>query len=179
MRKMMLLVMVSASVGFCQEASKPAALPAAEVKSYVWVKESPEKSDLFMQDVAAFFEKNEHFYLATVDGQGARVRPIKYTMIADNKLLFVTSAKKEMYGQLVKNPSVELSRTATDNSAYLRYKGKAVLCTDADVKAKLLAAQPSFGKKFGDDMALFFVEPEMIGIFPMKGGQAKTKIFTK
>jgi len=179
MRKMMLLAVVSALTGFCQEAPKPAESQSQAVKSYVWVKESPDKNDLFMQEVAAFLEKNEHFYLATVDGQGARVRPIKYTLIADNKLLFVTSAKKEMYGQLVKNPSVELSRTATDNSAYLRYKGKAVLCADADVKAKLLEAQPSFGKKFGEDLALFFVEPEMIGIFPMKGGQAKTKVFTK
>ena len=177
MRKMLLLALVSASVGFCQEAPKPAAPQAQTVKSYVWVKESPDKSDPFMQEVAAFLEKNEHFYLATVDGQGARVRPIKYVLIADNKLLFVTSSKKEMYGQLVKNPNVELSRTATDNSAYLRYKGKAVLCADADVKAKLLEAQPSFGKKFGDDQALFFVEPEMVGIFPMKGGPAKTKIF--
>lgn len=177
MRKWMVFLLAPALAGVCQEAPQPVRTP--EVKSYVWVKEGPEKLDVFMQDVAAFLEKNDHFYLATCDGKGARVRPIKYTLIADNKLLFVTSAKKEMHAQLVANPNVELSRTAEDKSAYLRYKGTAVPCSDAAVKAKLLEAHPSFGKKFGDNLALFFVEPEMVGIFPMKGGQAKTKIFTK
>ncbi len=177
MRKMLLCLLVPALAGMCQEVPKPA--PAQDVKSYVWVKDNAAKQDMFLQDVAAFLEKEGYFYLATVENDGARVRPLKYVMVADNKLLFVTSSKKEMYPQLVKNPNVELSRTATDGSAYLRYKGKAVLCADADVKAKLLELQPSFGKKFGEDTALFFVEPEMVGIFPMKGGQAKTKIFTK
>ncbi len=178
MRKMMtMLLLVPALAGLCQDAPKPAEPQA--LKSYVWVKESAVKSDLFMQEVAAFFEKNDYFDLATVEGQGARVRPIRYTLIADNKLLFVTSKKKEMHAQLLANPSVELSRTAEDKSAYIRYKGKAVLCADADVKAKFVELQASMAKKFGDDMALFFVEPEMVGIFPMKGGQPKTKTFTK
>lgn len=177
MFKGMVLALASALVGFCQEAPK-AAEPQAP-KSYVWVNESPEKSDLFMQEVAAFLEKSDHFYLATVEGESARVRPIKYTLVADNKLLFVTSVKKEMYAQLQKNPNVELSRTAEDKSAYLRYKGKAVLCDDAAVKAKFAELQPSMAKKFGADLALYFVEPAMVGIFPMKGGQPKTKIFSK
>ena len=177
MRMTMAAVAASVLVGWSQEAPKPA--EPQTLKSYVWVKEQPDKGDLFMQDVAAFLEKNDHFYLATVEGDGARVRPIRYALIVDNKLLFVTSTKKEMVGQLAKNPKVELSRTATDGSAYLRYKGKAVLCEDAEVKAKLLALQPSWEKKFGAEMAMFFVEPELIGIFPMKGGQAKTKVFAK
>ena len=177
MRKLMLLAVTSALVGFGQDAPKPA--ESQVPKSYVWAKETADKSDLFMQEVAAFLEKSDHFYLATVDGDCARVRPIKYTLVMDNKLLFVTSVKKEMVAQLRKNPKVELSRTAEDRSAYLRYKGKAVLCDDAAVKAKFAELQPSMAKKFGADMALYFVEPEMIGIFPMKGGQPKTKVFTK
>ncbi len=177
MRKVMLLVATSALLGFCQEAPQSAEPQAP--KSYVWIKEGADKCDPFMQEVAAFLEKNDHFYLATVEGESARVRPIKYTLVADNRLLFVTSVKKEMYGQLQKNPNVELSRTAEDKSAYLRYKGKAVLCDDAAVKAKFAELQPAMAKKFGADMALFIVEPEMIGIFPMKGGKAKTKVFTK
>jgi uncharacterized pyridoxamine 5'-phosphate oxidase family protein len=113
-----------------------------------------------------------------VEGESARVRPIKYTLVADNRLLFVTSVKKEMY-EIAEKPNVELSRTAEVKSAYLRYKGKAVLCDDAAVKAKFAELQPAMAKKFGADRALFIVEPEMIGIFPMKGGKAKTKVFTK
>lgn len=179
MRRGMLVGMaaMTAWVAMCQEAAQPAETPP--LKSYVWMKDAPDRSDPFLREVAAFLEKNDHFYLATVEGGGARVRPIKYALVADNKLLFVTSAKKEMYGQLLKNPSVELSRTADDKSAYLRYKGQAVLCDDPEVKAKFAELQPALAKKFGADMALFFVEPEMVGLFPMKGGQPKTKVFAK
>lgn len=177
MRKMMLVVALSAGVGFCQEAPKPA--EPQTCKSYLLVKAPADKLDGLMQEVAAFLEKAGYFYLATVEGDGARVRPIKYTFIIDNKLLFVTSSKKEMHAQLLKNPNVELSRTAEDKSAYLRYKGKAVPCADADIKAKLLEAHPSFNKSFGENIALFFVEPELVGLFPMKGGQPKTKTFAK
>jgi len=45
---------------------------------------------------------------------------------------------------------------------------------DEDVKAKVLEAFPFFGKNFKEALAIFYVEPEMVGIFPMKGGQAKT-----
>ena len=177
MRKWTMLLLVPALAGFCQEAPKPAA--AQEGKSYVRVKDGEDKQDVFLQDVAAFLEKAGHFYLATCEGDGARVRPIKYTYVLDNKLLFVTSSKKEMYGQLIKNPKVEVSQTAADNSAYLRYKGLAAPCTDEAVKAKVLEAFPNFQKSFKENLVIFFIEPEMVGIFPMKGGQAKTKIFTK
>lgn len=171
-------VLVPVLAGLGQEEAKPAEDVAAP-KSYVWVKGDAARQDMFLQDVAAFLEKAGHFYLATCDRQGARVRPIKYTFVVDNALLFVTAKKKEMYTQLVANPNVELSRTAADGSAYLRYKGKAVLSEDEAVKAKVLEAFPFFGKNFGDGLAIFLVEPEMVGIFPMKGGQAKTKIFTR
>ncbi len=177
MRVLLMTACIACSLAFGQEAANPLEMPA--LKSYVLLNEGADKQDVFMQDVAAFLEKAGHFYLATCDGEGARVRPLKYTFVMDNKILFATSSKKEMYGQLMKNPKVELSRTADDKSAYLRYKGTAVESKDAAVKAKLLEQHPSFGKKFGENLVLFFVEPEMVGIFPMKGGQAKTKIFTK
>lgn len=177
MRVLFVVALMTCSLAFAQDVAKPGA--EASLKSYVWVKDGVDKQDVFMQDVAAFLEKAGHFYLATYDGEAARVRPIKYTLVMDNKILLATSSKKEMYDQLIKHPKVELSRTADDKSAFLRYKGTAVESKDADVKAKFLEQQPSFEKKFGENLALFFVEPEMIGIFPMKGGQAKTKIFTK
>ena len=177
MCKWMMAVLVPVLVGVCQDAPQP--VEPREVKSYVQVKDRADGQDVFMQDVAAFLEKAGYFYLATCEEGGARVRPIKYTFVLDNKLLFVTSSKKEMYGQLIKSPKIEVARTAVDGSAFLRYKGLAVVCTDEAVKAKVLEAFPSFGKNFKDSLVIFFIEPESVGIFPMKGGQAKTKSFTK
>lgn len=177
MRFLAMLLIVSAMSGLCQDAAKPEVQPA---ESYLFVKLSPESQDQFMQEVAAFLEKAGHFYLASFDGTAARVRPIKFTFVVDNKVLFVTSKKKEMYGQLINFPAVELSRTAADNSTYLRYKGRVALCADADIKSKLLERFPFFGKNFGDDLALFTVDPEMVGLFSTKKEiPAKTKIFAK
>jgi len=149
-----------------------------EIKSYVLIKESADKQDVFLQEVAGFLEKAGHFYLATCEQDGARVRPIKYTFVIDNKLVLVTSKKKEMYAQIQKNPKVEIARTATDGSAYLRYKGTAELCTDEAVKAKIIGDYPFFAKNFKENLVIFAIAPEMAGIFPMKGGQAKTKVFS-
>ena len=149
-----------------------------EIKSYVLVKEGADKQDVFLQEVAGFLEKAGHFYLATCEQEGARVRPIKYTFVMDNKLVFVTSSQKGMYAQLLKNPKVEISRTAIDGSAYLRYKGTAELCKDEAVKAKIVEAYPFFEKNFKENLVVFAIAPEMAGIFPMKGGQAKTKVFS-
>lgn len=149
-----------------------------EIKSYVLVKEGADKQDVFLQEVAGFLEKAGHFYLATCEQEGARVRPIKYTFVMDNKLVFVTSSQKGMYAQLLKNPKVEISRTAIDGSAYLRYKGTAELCKDEAVKAKIVEAYPFFEKNFKENLVVFAITPDMAGIFPMKGGQAKTKVFS-
>ncbi|MDR2850309.1 MAG: pyridoxamine 5'-phosphate oxidase family protein [Verrucomicrobiota bacterium] len=149
-----------------------------EVKSYVLLKDGADKQDVFLQDVAAFLEKAGHFYLATVgeDG-GARVRPIKYTLIIDNKLIFATSNTKELFQHIAKNPKVEVSNTLPDGSAFLRYKGTAKLTDDEAVKARFLSAFPKFKDMYKDGLTFFFIEPELAGIFPMKGGKPQTKQF--
>lgn len=177
MRYLVLALMLSVMYGFCQEAANPAARPS---ESYLFVKLSPDSRDEFMREVAEFLEKAGHFYLASFDGRSARVRPIKFPFMVDNKVLFATSKKKEMYHQLRQFPGVELSRTAVDKSSYLRYKGKAALCEDPAIKAKLVERFPFFEKNFGKDLAVFLVEPEMAGIFSTKKGvSAKTKIYAK
>ena len=153
-----------------------------EVKSsYVLLKDGEDKRDAFLQEVATFLDKAGHFYLATVgeDG-GARVRPIKYTLIIDNKLIFATAESKELFAQIRANPKVEVSNTAPDGSAFLRYKGTAKQTADPDVRARFLSAFPRFADMYKDGLTFFLIEPEMAGIFPMKKGEKpSTKTFTK
>ena len=177
MRKMAMLLLVPALAGFCQETPKPAEVQAA--KSYLFVKEAKETSDPLMNEVAAFLEKNTVLYLATCDGQSPRVRPVRYTVIMDNKLVLATSSKKELSQQIAKNPNVEISAATVDGGVFLRYKGKAVTCEDAAIKAKFLEGHPKFQKMFGENLVVYLIEPEMVGIFPLKGGQPKTKTFVK
>ena len=151
-----------------------------EGKSYVLLKDGADKQDAFLQEVAVFLEKAGHFYLATVDEDGgARVRPIKYTLIIDNKLVFATSSTKELFQHIAKNPKVEVSNTLADGSAYLRYKGTAKQTDDEAVKARFLSEFPRFKDMYKEGLVFFLVEPELAGIFPMKGGTPKTKKFER
>ncbi len=166
MRMWMFLLAVPALFGFCQEGA-----PAAgrqDAKSYVFVKEPKAKSDPMLNDAAAFLEKNNVIFLATYDGQSARVRPVRYTVILDNKLAVATSTKKELSQQIAKNPFVEVSAVASDGSAFLRYKGKAVVCGDAAIRSLFLAEHPKFQKLYGDSFVLYLIEPAQVGLFPMK-----------
>lgn len=173
MKKLIALMLLPVCMAMAQNAP-------ATAGSYMMVKLTAAQEDAFLNDVAASFQKAKVIYLATVDGQGARVRPLRYTAILDNKLIFATSCKKELFQQLLKNPQVEASSTETDESAFIRYKGKAVVCEDADIKTAFLKRFPKFGTMYGENLRLVFIEPEMAGIFPMKKGmKSETKIFTK
>ncbi|MDD2600568.1 MAG: hypothetical protein PHO37_15305 [Kiritimatiellae bacterium] len=150
---------------------------AQSEKSYLWAGDKPGAEDPMMKAVAAFLEANEHYNLASWDGSAARVRPIKFCCVMNNALVLATSNKKEMYRQMKEFPKVELSRVANDKSAYIRYLGKAVECKDPVLEAAVLAVHPWPRANFKEDMALFMIEPEMAGIFSMKGEPAKTKNF--
>ena len=46
-------------------------------------------------------KKAEVFFLATVDSERARVRPISAMLLEDDRLLFVTGSEKDMYRQML------------------------------------------------------------------------------
>ncbi len=152
---------------------------AQSEKSYLLVGENPGAEDPMMKEVAAFLEVNEHFDIASWDGSAARVRPVKFSCVLNNTVVVATSSKKEMYLQMKEFPRVEFTRFANDKSAYIRVLGKAVECSDPALIAAYLAVHEWPKKNFKENMALFLIEPEMAGIFSMKGEAAKTKIFNK
>ncbi len=135
--------------------------------------------DPFMKEVAAYLETNEYFDIASYDGTAARVRPVKFTCVFNNAVVVVTSNKKEMYLQMKEHPLVEFTRTAKDSSAYIRYLGKAVECVDQKLLDAFHAKHDWPKKKFKEELAVFLIEPEMAGIFSMKGESPRTKIFNK
>ena len=173
---MRLGVMFSVAAAVLAMAWMPASGQAPE--RYVLVKVAAEKADPFLRDFAGFLGSCKFLYLATSETNCPSVRPVGFTAFFDNKLAVATSSKKGMSAQMKANPEVELSATAADVSAFARYRGRAKLCTDAEVVAKFVAAFPHFKEMYGDTLELFLVEPEQAGIFPMKKGESpKTKNF--
>jgi uncharacterized pyridoxamine 5'-phosphate oxidase family protein len=79
-----------------------------------------------MNTAFEFLKANPVFFLATVDGAGAKVRPFGFVMNRNNALYFCTNKTKDVYKQLVKNPDVEISGMGAEGT-WLRLKGKVVV----------------------------------------------------
>lgn len=65
-----------------------------------------------MSQTIDFLKKAKVFYHASVDGTEARVRPINSVIAYQGKVYFETSSQKEMYRQMLENPSVAISGMA-------------------------------------------------------------------
>ena len=89
-----------------------------------------------MSTAFEFMKANPVFFLATVDGAGARVRPFGFVMVRNNALYFCTNKTKDVYKQLVKNPDVEISGMGPEGT-WLRVRGTVVV--DDSYEAKVQA----------------------------------------
>ena len=85
-----------------------------------------------MQEVLDFLKKCNVYYLATVDGNEARVRPFGTVNIFEGKLYIQTGKVKDVYKQLMKNSHCEIC--AFKDGEWLRLKGE--LVNDDRIEAK-------------------------------------------
>ena len=109
-----------------------------------------------MNEVLDFLTSNSTFYLATIDGDQARVRPFGAVMKFEDKLYFGTSNTKPVSKQLVANPKVEIS-TTSPKGEWIRLSGTAVLDSRHDTKEAMLNALPSLKKMYSPDDDIFEV----------------------
>lgn len=65
-----------------------------------------------MQEVYDFLKNAGTYFLATEDGDQARVRPFGTIDVFEDKLYIQTGKSKDVYKQIVANPKVELSACA-------------------------------------------------------------------
>ena len=77
-----------------------------------------------MQEVYEFLKKCGTYYLATVDGDQARVRPFGTIDLFDGRLTIQTGKVKDVSKQMLQNPKVELC--AFDGERWLRVTATAV-----------------------------------------------------
>jgi uncharacterized pyridoxamine 5'-phosphate oxidase family protein len=104
------------------------------------------------------------YYLATMDGDQPRVRPIGFVMEWDGRLAFCTANTKNMYKQMVANPKVEICCYDGKGNT-LRISGKADFVTSAEAQRKALEAMPML-----NDM--YSVGDGVFEIFCIDGGKA-------
>lgn len=94
-----------------------------------------------MEEVLEFLRKCGTYYLATVDGGQARVRPFGTIDLFDGRLTVQTGRKKDVSRQILANPRVELC--AFDGERWLRLAAAAVEDPRIEAQAHMLEAYPS------------------------------------
>ena len=93
------------------------------------------------QDINDFLKKCDTYYLATVDGDQARVRPFGTCKLYEGKLYIQTGKSKDVSRQMHADPKVELC--AFDGQTWLRIAATVVPDDRLEPQEALLADYPS------------------------------------
>ena len=125
-----------------------------------------------MGKVNDFLTEAGLFFLATVDGDQPKLRPLGLHFEMDDKVLFGIGDFKDVYKQLQANPKTEIVACKPDGH-WLRYTGKAVFETDPKYAAQALEIMPNlkniYNEETGNKMMVFHLEQATAVDIPMMG----------
>lgn len=113
------------------------------------------------EEILTFLKENKPFYLATVDGNQARLRPIGTSNLFEGKIYFQTGREKDMYAQLKKSPHVEI--VAFDGNQWLRITAYAIEDERVEAAEALLENYPRLRERYapGDgNTTVFYLDIE-------------------
>ncbi|HPP05800.1 MAG TPA: pyridoxamine 5'-phosphate oxidase family protein [Syntrophorhabdaceae bacterium] len=117
-------------------------------------------------ETAYDFLKANVFHIATIDNGKPRVRPFGFVMKRDNRLYFCTNKTKEVYRNLIENPSTEICAVGKDGMTWLRIRGIVEFDESKEAKAQVFKEAPQLLKiypKGADDeifVTFYFKEAE-------------------
>ncbi len=109
-----------------------------------------------MSKTIDFLHKAGTFYHASVDGTEARVRPINSVISYNGKVYFETSNRKEMYHQMLQNPSFAISGMA--DGKWIRITGKAVMDESDEAKRAMFDTLPALRDVYSyEELAPYYI----------------------
>ncbi|MDR1154895.1 MAG: pyridoxamine 5'-phosphate oxidase family protein [Bacteroidales bacterium] len=100
-----------------------------------------------MDKIIEFLDSCGVYYLATSDGNQAKVRPMNFARNVNGKLSFYTSKLKDLYKQLEKNPLAEVS--AAGKGGWIRIRGPVIFQDSPEIFEKWAAEAEYF--RFADE----------------------------
>jgi uncharacterized pyridoxamine 5'-phosphate oxidase family protein len=131
-----------------------------------------------MEEILKFLQETKVFFLATVDGNQPRVRPMGFVMIYEGRLCFCTNNKKDMFKQMKAGPKIEICACAPDGR-YLRVKGSIAFNPARAAKEKALEINPHLKTMYSVDdsiFEIFYFEKATAVFADMKGGRKELQI---
>ena len=125
--------------------------------------EGAERIDEFLNEAKVFF-------LATVNGDKPKNRPLGFHLLKDGKTYFGVGDHKEVYKQMMKNPYVEI--VALVETDFLRYYGKAVFEEDYTLGQSIVAGNEFLQGIYNDETGF------KLGIFHLEEATAEIRDIT-
>ena len=124
-----------------------------------------------MSKIKVFLNETGMFFMATVDGDRPRLRPLGAVLEEDGKLIFGVGDFKDVYHQMQKNPNVEIVACKRDGH-WLRYSGKAVFETDGKYAAQMIrdvGLDTIYNEQTGNKLMTFHLEDASAYDIPVMG----------
>lgn len=125
-----------------------------------------------MSKINDYLTKAGVFFLATVDGDQPKLRPLGAHLEMDDKVIFGVGDFKAVYRQMVANPKVEIV-ACIDGGHWMRYTGKAVFETDEKYAEAMLDGMPHlrgiYNDETGHKMMCFHLEEATAVDIPLMG----------
>lgn len=110
--------------------------------------------------VSALLTEAKVFYLATIDGNQPKCRPLGFHMLRNDKIYFGVGTFKAVYLQMLENDHVELCACIGDK--FLRYYGKVAFDPDPAMEESALEQMPQlraiYNEQTGNKMGIFHLE---------------------
>ena len=128
------------------------------------------KEEIIMEKVVQFLKEAETYYLATIDGDQARVRPFGTVNVFEGKLYIQTGKVKDVSKQIHSNPKVEIC--AFKNGDWLRVAGTLVEDDRREARQSMLDAYPSL-------QGMYSADDGNTEVFYFKDATATFSSFTK
>ena len=113
-----------------------------------------------MSKVKDFLAEAGIFFMATVDGDQPKLRPLGAYLEEDGKLIFGVGDFKNVYRQMLANPLVEIAACKKDGH-WLRYTGRAVFETDskyAEAMIRQSHLEAIYNEQTGHKLMTFHLE---------------------
>ncbi|MCR5689549.1 MAG: NimC/NimA family protein [Clostridiales bacterium] len=103
-----------------------------------------------MEEVYNYLKECGTFYIATVDGDRARVRPFGAIDIFEGKLYIQTGNVKPVFRQMMDKPGIEICAMGK-NGSWIRISATAVRDDRYEARAHMLEANPGLKNMYAAD----------------------------
>ena len=129
-----------------------------------------------MSKIHEFLDAAGIFFLATEDGEQAKLRPLGAHIDMDGKEYFTVGDFKAVYRQMTENPLVEIVAFTPKDRMWLRYTGRAVFEDNPKVEEMVFERLPhlrhSYNETTGRKMMLFYLEDATAMLMDIAGNGA-------